>query len=158
MVARQFILLTVVHATGSEGLSGPDITTSSTLSTLAATEEGEETKDDVSETQDTDSGDESNDEALVLVILAKVEVALHITAVAEVVAEGVVSGGVGGVARVVVSGGRVRRGGVRRSVGRVGRGPGRGVFLELPSGLITTRDIATSGTFLKSEGDVIGDL
>jgi hypothetical protein len=160
LVARQFVLLTVVHATGSKGLSGPDITTSSTLSTLAATEEGEEAKDDVSKTQDTDSGDESNDEALVLVVIAKVEVAPHITAVAEVVAEGVVSVGGGGLGsgRGLGSGGRRVVGGVRRGVGFVGRGPRLGVFLELPGGLIAARDITTRGAFLKSEGDVIRDL
>jgi len=40
LFGRQFILLTVVHATRSKRLSSPDITTSGTFPTLATTGEG----------------------------------------------------------------------------------------------------------------------
>lgn len=141
-IGRQLVLLTVVHATRSEGLSGPDITAGSTLSTLAATEEGESGKDDVPETHNTDGSDESNDEALVLAVPANVEVTVRIAESAGGVSAGV-SGG---------------QGGVRRGVGRIGRGPRWGVRLKLPGGLIGTADSTAGGAFLKSEGDVIGDL
>jgi hypothetical protein len=75
--AWQFILLTIVHATRSKGLSSLDVATSSSLSTLTATEEGKCGKDDVSETHNTDGSDESDDETLVLTVFAKVEVTLH---------------------------------------------------------------------------------
>jgi hypothetical protein len=93
MFARQLVLLAVVHATRSKGLSGPDITT--TLSTLATTEEGEGGKDDVPETHDTDCNDESDDEALVLAV-PDVEVAVHTTAVVDSIG-GTVAGGGGSV-------------------------------------------------------------
>ena len=115
LIAWQFILLTVIHSARSKGFPSPDITTSSALSTLATTEEGEDGEDDVSEAHDTDSGDKSDDEALVLVS-CQVEVAIHIAAVAD----GVGSVGAGGCG--VSVGGRVgtgwdRDGGVGGCVG-----------------------------------------
>jgi len=153
MFTGQFVLLTVVHATGSKGLSGLDIATRRTLSALATTEEGECGEDDVSEGHDTDSGDESDDETLVLSVAGQVEVAVHITAVVD---------GVGGISAVIVvvaatvgGGGQGR---VRGGVGRVGRGPRCDILLELPGGLIGTADSTTCGAFRESEGDVIRDL
>jgi len=78
VIAWQFVLLTVVHATGSKGLPSLDVATSSPLSTLTATDEGEYGKDDVSETHNTDSSDKSDDQALVLIVFAKVESTIHI--------------------------------------------------------------------------------
>jgi len=162
LVALQFILLTVVHAnaTRGKGLSCPDIATSSTLSTLAATEEGEDGKDDVSESHDTDSGDKSDDEALVLAVHA--EIAFHAIAVAEIVAEGVSVGGCGGgisggcgAVSVAIGGSQGR---VRGCVVGIGSGPGWDILLELFGGLIATGDFTACGAFLKSECDVIGDL
>jgi len=75
----QLILLTVIHAAGSKGLSSPDIIS---LSTLAATEEGDCGKDNVPETHNTDGSDESDDETLVLIGFTRVEVTLHIIVVA----------------------------------------------------------------------------
>jgi hypothetical protein len=160
VVAWQFVLLTVVHATGSEGLPGLDVATSGSLSTLTATDEGERAKDEVTESHDTDGGDESDDKTLVRIVVARVEVTLHVTVD---VAGRVGVGGVG-VVGVVVSGGGVGvaigSGGVGVGVviGRVGRGPGRNVRLELVGGLTGTGDTTTFGAFLKSVGDVVRDL
>jgi len=161
MIARrQLILLTVVHTTGSKGLSGPDITTSGTLPTLAATEEGKCGNDEVSETHNTDSDDEPDNEALVVVAFTIVDLAGYTTAI---VADGVggvgAGGGTVGVGVGGVSSGRGRgQGGVRGRVGGVGGGPSCDEFLELSGGLIATGDIATCGAFLKSKSDVIGNL
>ena len=172
MLAWQFILLAVVHATRSEALPCPDITTSSTLSTLAAADEGEDGKDNVSESHDTNGGNKSNDEALVLIVTSQVDIARHIIAVTDgvgsiglgegaVVGVGgaVVGGGSGsGVGIRVVGAGGSDQGSVTGGVGGVGRGPRGDKRLELFSGLISTADATTRGAFLKSEGDVIGDL
>jgi len=117
----QFILLTVVHAIGSEGLSSLDIATSSSLSTLTAAEEGERGKANQSETQDTGGGGESDDETFVLTASARVEATR--------------CGGVG-----------------------VGSGPDWDILLKLLGGLTGAVDATSFGTFLKSEGDGIGDL
>jgi len=143
----QFILLTVVHTAGSEGLSSLDIATSSSLSTLTATEEGEYRKDNVSETHDTDSSDESDDETLVLIVSAGVEITIDTTAAQ-------VGGGVGVSVRVV---GRVFGRVVFRRVAGVGSGAGWNILLELFGGLLGTVDTTAFGAFLKSVGDVIRD-
>jgi len=95
----QFILFAVIHAAGSKGLSSPNIATSSSLSTpTAATEEGDCGKGNVPETHDTDGSDEPNDETLVLIAFARVEVTVH-----TVVGGGVsVEVGVDVVGRVIV--------------------------------------------------------
>lgn len=142
-LALQFILLAVVHATGSKGLPSPDITTSGSPSTLAATEEGECGKDNIPETHNADGDDKSDDETFVLTVFAKVEVAIHTVVVAEV-GVGIVGGGIVGVGVVVVVG-----------RGRVGSRP---VFLMLFSGLADTGDATAFVTFLESVSDVIGDL
>jgi len=79
VIAVQFILLAVVHATGSEGLSGLDVATSPRLCTLAATEEGECGDDDISESHNSDGSDEPDNETLVLAVFtfAEVEVTRH---------------------------------------------------------------------------------
>ena len=88
-----------------------------------------------------------------MVVFAKV--AAHITAAAEVVAEG----GVGVSVGVSVVGGRGQGRRVGRRVVGIGSGSSWDVLLELPGGLIGTTDITTAcGTFRKSKGDVIGDL
>lgn len=172
MLAWQLILLAVVHATRSEALPCPDITTSSTLSTLAAADEGEDGKDNVSESHDTNGGNKSNDEALVLIVTSQVDIARHIIAVTDGVGSiglgegavvgvgGAVGGGGGGsgVGIRVVGAGGSDQGSVTGGVGGVGRGPRGDKRLELFSGLISTADATTRGAFLKSEGDVIGDL
>ena len=82
--AWQFVLLAVIHATGSEGLSSLDIATSGSLSTLTPTEEGKCGEDDVSETHYTHGDDESDNEILVLATttttLAEVDVTLRVVA------------------------------------------------------------------------------
>lgn len=88
MLVWQFILLTVIHAAGSKGLSGPNITTRSSLSTpTAATEEGDCGKGNVPESHDTDGSDEPNDETLVLITFARVEVTVHTVVVGGVSVE-----------------------------------------------------------------------
>jgi len=172
MLAWQFILLAVVHATRGEALPCPNVTTSSTLSTLAATDEGEDGEDNVSESHRTDSGNKSNDEALVLIVTSQVDVARHIIAVTDGVSsiglgEGAVVGvggavvGIGsgsGVGIRVIGAGGSDQGSVTGGVGGVGRRPSGDKRLELFSGLITTGDFTACGALLKSEGDVIGDL
>jgi len=81
VLAWQFILLAVIHAARSKGLSSPNIATSSSLSTPTAAEEGDRGKDNVPETHNTDGSDEPNDETLVLIALVKVEVTVHTVAV-----------------------------------------------------------------------------
>lgn len=150
MLARQFILLTVVHATRSKGFPGPNITASSTLSALATTDESEYGKDDVSKSHDTNSGDKPDDEALVFTV-AQVNVTLYTIAATE---------GTGRVGASIIAGGGVGRsqGGVGGGVGGVRRGPRGDVRLELPGGLLDTGDFTACGAFLESVCDVIGDL
>ena len=170
MFTGQFVLLAVVHATRSKGLTGPDITTSRTLSALASAEQGESGKNDVSESHDTDSSDETDDETLILVVSSRAEVTIHIITIADGIGGvgsggGSVSVGVGSVSICVgISGcgvviaGRRGHGRVRGSVGGVGRGPGRDEALELLGRLTCTADFTACGAFLKGEGDIIRDL
>lgn len=82
MLVRQFILLTVIHAAGSKGLSSPNIATGSSLSTAtAATEEGDCGKGNVPETHNTDGSDEPDDETLILIAFARAEVTVHTVAI-----------------------------------------------------------------------------
>lgn len=151
MLARQLVLLAVVHATRSKWLSGPDVTASGSPSALATTDEGEEGKDDVPKTHHTDGDDEADDKALVLAV-TRVKVAIHAVAVADSVG-GI---GAGGISAGIAAG--RGQGGIGGSVGGVGRGTRRDIRLELPGGLFATGDSTAGGTFLDGEGDVIGDL
>lgn len=82
-----------------------------------------------------------------MIVFAKVEVTLHAAVVCAGIGEGVV--GVGfGVGRVGVVG---------RGVG-VGSGSTWDVLLKLLSRLTGTVEATAFGAFLKSEGDIIGDL
>ena len=107
MPAWQFILFTVIHAAGSKGLSSPDIATSSSLSTLTATEEGDCGKDNVPESHNTDGSDESDDETLVLIVFAKVEVSHRTFVAASINVAANVGFGAVGAGRVIVGRGRV---------------------------------------------------
>ena len=143
----QLVLLAVVHATRSKGLSGPDIATSGSLSTLTTAEESEQGKGNITETHDTDGDDKSDDEALVLVVVVVVgvEITVHV-AVADGVGGGVSLGGARAGARVGGGG----SGDVRRAVYYV--------RLKLLGGLSSLFNPTACDTFIESVSDVIGDL
>lgn len=131
----RFILLAVVHAAGSKGLSSPDIVTRPPPLTLATTEDDECSEGDVPETHDSDSNDEADGETVVLTVFDRVEVALH-TAVTG-----------GGVA--FVAGG-----------GRIGAGSSLGwdCPLKLFGWLAGTVEATPLDAFFDGEGNVIRDL
>lgn len=133
-LARRFILLTVVHATGSEGLPSPDIVTTESLPTLAAAEDDECSEGNEPETHDTSNG-EADDETVVLTLFTRVEATLH----------GVVFGGVD---TAFIDGGG----------GWIGAGSRPGWVCLLTSGLTGMVEATTLDTFCDGEGNVIRGL
>jgi len=128
-LTRRFVLLTVVHATGSKGLPSPDIVTRRSLPTSVAAEDDECSKGNEPETHGNDGNDETDDETVVLTTFTGVEVTLHTVVIS-------------GVDVALVGGG-----------GWIGTGSRLG-WVSLLTGTV---DATAFGAFFNGEGDVIRD-